>query len=351
MKLRLREVSPNPYNSKIFEESLHEASIADLAESLKLRGLQYPIIVTKVGRVILDGERRYLAAKKLRWDTIEVTEVDVPKNEILDRVLEFATSQRQMTLLEQARVYEAYFKHLKTHRDRQNMTLVEAKRVAMKKAGLPFRSVALADQLTHVVNRGDADLHEKLLSGGASITALYEKLERRTYGYPAHDNPPLPVRLDVPPEPPPPTTPGQRATRRAQEQARRFERAERREEQEFTTRYVEAHHDELREKDAQDKLVQLYEPEPPPAAKKYPENEVVRVLAEALEALAVREPPEQVVGRLGAFIEEVIDKVKEVDEQRSRDIVREVFKPMVLRIGRKFPRTVFELPVGDESDD
>lgn len=344
MKLRLKEITPNDYNRTIFEESLQAASIADLAENIKLRGLRYPIVVTKTGKVIIDGERRFLAAKKLGWTTIEVIEEDIERNEILDRVLEAATSQRQMTLLEQARVYDTYYKHLRKIRDKNSMSLVEAKKLAVKRAGLPFKSVSLADQLVQVVNRGDPELHEKLLAGGTSITALYEKLDRRTYGHPALDNPPLPVRLDVPPERPE-KSPERRAAERQRAEARKLEKAEQAEERAFIASYVEAHQDELRAKDAQRKLVALYEPDPPPAAKKFRETEETQVIAEALESLAVREPPEKLVGRLTAFIEDVIGKVKEVDEQRARDLVLEVVKPMALRLSAKFPREKFDVPV------
>jgi ParB/RepB/Spo0J family partition protein len=344
VKLRIKEISPNPYNKAIFEESLQPASIADLAENIRARGLRYPILVTKVGKVIIDGERRYLAAKKLGWTTIEVVEEDIEREEILDRVLEAATSQRQMTLFEQARVYHTYYTHLKKSRDRDAMSLLEAKKLAIKKAGLPFRSATLADQLVQVINRGDAELHEKLLSGGVSITALYEKLDRRTYGKPAIDNPPLPIRLDVPPEKPE-VTPEQRASRRERQQVRKFDKAEEREEREFTERYVEAHQDELKAGEAQNKLIALYEPDPPPAAKKFRENEETRVIAEAFEALAVREPPEKLIGRLAAFLEDIVYKVREVDEQRARDLVADVVKPMVLRLTAALPRRKFDVPV------
>lgn len=344
MKLRLKEITPNDYNRTIFEESLQAASIADLAENIRVRGLRYPIIVTKVGRVIVDGERRYLAAKRLGWTTIEVVEEDIHRDEILDRILEAATSQRQMTLIEQARIYHTYYQHIRKVRDRNLVTLAEAKKQAMKRAGLPFKSTSLADQLVQIVNRGDPELHEKLLSGGTSISALYEKLDRRTYGHVALDNPPAPVRLDVPPERVE-RTPEQRESRRARDQVRKFERAEQREERAFTQRYVEAHQEELQAEGAQRKLLALYEPDPPPAAKKFRETEEVHVIAEAFEALAVREPPEQLVGRLTAFIEEIVSKVREVDAQRARDVVRDVVKPMVLRLAAKFPREEFDVPV------
>lgn len=344
MKLRIKEISPNAYNKAIFEESLQPASIADLAENIRARGLRHPILVTKVGKVIIDGERRYLAAKKLGWTSIEVIEEDIPREDVLDRVLEAASTQRQMTLFEQARVYHTYYTHLRKTRDRDNMSLLEAKKLAIKKAGLPFRSTTLADQLVQVINRGDPELHEKLLSGGSSITALYEKLERRTYGTPAIDNPPAPIRLDVPPEKSPPR-PEQRASQRARKQVRQFDKAEAKEERAFTERYVEAHQDELKAKGAQRKLVALYEPDPPPAAKKFTQNEETRVIADAFEALAVREPPEKLVGRLTAFIEDIVYKVREVDEQRARDVVRDVVKPMLLRLSAALPRRDFEVPV------
>jgi hypothetical protein len=165
----------------------------------------------------------------------------------------------------------------------------------------------------------------------------------------ALDNPPARTRLDVPPERPE-TTPEERAEQRERARARKFELAEAKEERAFTKRYVEAHQDELLAEDAQQKLIALYEPEPPPIAKKFPEASEARLIAEAVESLAVREPPERLVERLTAIIESIVLKVREVDEQRARDVIREVVKPMLLRLSAAFPRKDFEVPVDPGGD-
>jgi ParB/RepB/Spo0J family partition protein len=344
VKLRVKEVTPNSYNSAIFEESLQPESIAELAENMVQRGQLSPIRVTRVGHVIIDGERRWRAAKSLKWTHIEVVEDDVPREEILDRVLEAISTQRQMTLLEQARVYDHYYKLLLKAKKKNQLTVAEMKRLAIKKARLPFRSPSTADQLVRIVNNGDADLHEKLLTEGASISALYDKLDRRTYGKPEPDNPPFPFRLDVLPEKEEPP-PQEILTERVRKNARAFEAAELEEERRFAERYVEAHGEELQTEEAKAKLLALYEPDPPPAAKKFPDNDEARVIAEAFESLAVRETPEQLVGRLTAFIEDIVSKVREVDEERAYEVVVNVVKPMALRLGAQFPRQTFEVPV------
>src|SRR5690606_5127590 len=91
---------------------------------------------------------------------------------------------------------------------------------------------------------------------------------------------------------------------------RREERRAREEELAFAQEYIDAHQEELRAAEAQRKLLQLFEPERPPAALRYRENEATQAIGEAFEALAVKEPPEQLAGRLTAFVESIIASVR-----------------------------------------
>lgn len=334
MKRRLKEITPNIHNGQIFVDSLSEESIGTLAKDIEKNGLHYPIRITAVGAVIIDGERRWRACKKLGWDIIEVLTEDVHRNDILDCVIEAAASQRQMTLIEQARVYSTYYNHLKRAHKKGDLNHIAAKKLAIQKAQLPFRSITLADQLVQIADRADPDVHEKLVRGEMSITGAYERILRRFYK-------PEPVI----PLPKPPLTAAELEKMAAQNEARKVTK----DELKFAKRYVAAHAEELREsEESQRKMLALYEPEPPPAAKKFKDNEETARIIEAFESLSVKEPPEQLVGRLASLIEAIIGSVKEVDEQRARDIVRNVLKPMALRLGYELPRHEFEVPAGPQ---
>lgn len=331
MRRRLKEITPNIYSEKLFVESLSDSSIGPLAQDIQKNGLRHPLRVTRVGVVVIDGERRRRACAKLGWADVEVIEEDVRRVAIFDLLMESVASGRQMTLLEQARVYSAFYLHLKRAHRKGDMNHIAAKQIAMRVARLPFRSVTMADQLALVVTSGEPDLHEKLLRGEMSLTGAYERMIRRQFGKPE------PVVKS------PPT-----ADQIAKTRAREAERREQQTEREFTQRYIAAHADELAALESQRKLLALYEPDPAPRSPKFRDNEESQLIAEAFEALAVKEVPEKLVGRLASFIESILESIKEVDEQRSRDIVRGVVKPMVLRLAHAFPRREFEVPMDTE---
>jgi len=330
---RIQEVTPNIHTQKLFVESYSDESIAALAEDIEKHGLLQPVRITKVGAVIIDGERRWRACKKLRWTHIEVVEEEVHRNQLFERVVSAAAAQRQMTLSEQAKLYKAYYLYLTRARTKGGMGRTEAKHIALRKAQLPFRSIKLADQLVTVLEEGNAndlqDLLPRILRGETSLQGTYERIHRR-FGREEEDAPP-------PPEPSP--------HKAALARLRREERRAREEELAFAQEYIDAHQEELRAAEAQRKLLQLFEPERPPAALRYRENEATQAIGEAFEALAVKEPPEQLAGRLTAFVESIIASVREVDEQRARDIIREAVKPMVLRLAYQYPREEYQVPV------
>ena len=52
-------------------------NLNELAESMNIHGLMNPIVVTRE-LILIAGQRRLEAAKKLGWETIEASIVDVP---------------------------------------------------------------------------------------------------------------------------------------------------------------------------------------------------------------------------------------------------------------------------------
>lgn len=330
MLKRLTSINPNIHNATLFPDSLKRESIAALASDIERNGLHHPIRVTRVGTVIIDGERRWRACKLLGWREMEVLEENVHRNQILDLILQGAENGRAMSLREQALIYDACYRRLKRSHRKGDMNPIEAKLIAMQKARLPYPSFTTADQLLLVMKSADLETQEKVIRGEMGVIAAYERTVQRQ-------------KPNAPPPQRPPPTPEEEA----RAALRAFERAEIREELDFTQRYVEAHREELASEDAQRRLLALYEPDPPPAARKFPDNEAIRAIVEGFEALAVKETPEVLVGRLIGLVETVISGVKEVDERRARSIIQDVVKPMALRLAAAFPRQEFEPPIED----
>jgi len=75
MKIRVEQIVPNPEQPRtVFDED----EMAVLADSLRQHGLLNPISVEGPYDgyyVLLDGERRWRAARKLGWESIEANVV------------------------------------------------------------------------------------------------------------------------------------------------------------------------------------------------------------------------------------------------------------------------------------
>jgi len=90
-------------------ESMDMEKIRELAESIRERGLQQPIIVTKRGEryEVVSGHRRFLAHRILEAGRIEAIVREVPREEmLLARAVE-NLQREDLTPMETARVYAA----------------------------------------------------------------------------------------------------------------------------------------------------------------------------------------------------------------------------------------------------
>ena len=67
MKVKISQIIPNPIHDEIYSTN----DIEDLVESMEKYGLLEPIILNPE-KMIISGHRRYLAAKFLGWEEIEV---------------------------------------------------------------------------------------------------------------------------------------------------------------------------------------------------------------------------------------------------------------------------------------
>jgi hypothetical protein len=188
---RVDALEPNVHNARLFPDSLAPESIALLAEDLKARGLEVPIRIMPDG-TILDGERRWSAAKRLGWTMIDVVVgPQLTDVELLDRIIGACTSARQMTVREQVNIHQAVSEQYKRNEGRGPgrpqskpspdgegfLSPQQISTIAAAKAG--FGSVSIAERAVAVFSRGSDELREKVTRHELSITAAYRQVPKR----------------------------------------------------------------------------------------------------------------------------------------------------------------------------
>ncbi|WP_061247122.1 ParB/RepB/Spo0J family partition protein [Leptospira noguchii] len=84
-EMQLSDIVPNPYQPRVFGKE----EVSDLVESMKRLGLIEPIVVRKSGKKyqIVAGERRYQAAKILKWNTIPAIETSASEDKCFEMAL------------------------------------------------------------------------------------------------------------------------------------------------------------------------------------------------------------------------------------------------------------------------
>ena len=85
-----------------------EASLAELAESLKQHGMVQPIVVRKVGDQfeIIAGERRWRAARKAGIAMVPVVIKEVPDDRLLEFALVENIQRQELNPIEEAVAYQ-----------------------------------------------------------------------------------------------------------------------------------------------------------------------------------------------------------------------------------------------------
>ncbi|MCG6169836.1 ParB/RepB/Spo0J family partition protein [Leptospira sp. FAT2] len=84
-EIALSDISPNPTQPRVFGRE----DVSDLVESMKRLGLIEPIVVKKQGKKyqIVAGERRYQAARILKWNTIPSIETSASEERCFEMAL------------------------------------------------------------------------------------------------------------------------------------------------------------------------------------------------------------------------------------------------------------------------
>ena len=107
-KLPLSEITPNKYQPR---KNFEEASLADLTNSIKERGVIQPIIVRKSNSEnakyeIIAGERRWLAARKAGLHEIPVVVTDADDLKSLEFAIVENVQRHDLNPLEEAQGYK-----------------------------------------------------------------------------------------------------------------------------------------------------------------------------------------------------------------------------------------------------
>jgi ParB-like chromosome segregation protein Spo0J len=107
-KWKLADLRSHPRQADLFHAASHDPEDADLAEDMRLNGLQYPIEILPDG-TILCGHRRTRVAQALGWDQIDAWVRDdlAGRPEAAElRLIEDNLNRRHLGPLELARCYQ-----------------------------------------------------------------------------------------------------------------------------------------------------------------------------------------------------------------------------------------------------
>jgi ParB family chromosome partitioning protein len=101
----IESISPNPHQSR---QSFGESELAELAQSIKEKGVIQPILVTKTkdGFQLIAGERRWRAAQKAGLDKIPALIRDVSPAEALQIALIENIQREDLNPIEEAAAYQ-----------------------------------------------------------------------------------------------------------------------------------------------------------------------------------------------------------------------------------------------------
>lgn len=105
MQVPIDQISPNPYQPR---KTFNEASIEELARSVREHGIVQPLVVTRSGDryKLIAGERRYRAAQKAGLDTVPVViKEDVTENDALEIALIENIQREDLNPIEEAHAY------------------------------------------------------------------------------------------------------------------------------------------------------------------------------------------------------------------------------------------------------
>ena len=101
----IEKIIPNIYQPRI---KFDNDSIEELSKSIKVHGIIQPLILRKIGEKyeIVDGERRYKAAKKAEIKTLPSIVLEISEEEAAELILTENMQKQKLTPIEEANAYQ-----------------------------------------------------------------------------------------------------------------------------------------------------------------------------------------------------------------------------------------------------
>lgn len=101
----IHKIIPNIYQPRI---KFDDKSINELSKSIKEHGIIQPLILRKLGTSyeIIDGERRYKAAKKINLNNVPAIILDIDDKEAAELILTENMQKQLLTPIEEANAYQ-----------------------------------------------------------------------------------------------------------------------------------------------------------------------------------------------------------------------------------------------------
>lgn len=191
-EIQISDIMPNPTQPRVFGKE----DVSDLVESMKRLGLIEPIVVRRSGKKyqIVAGERRFQAAKVLKWSTIPSIETAASEEKCFEmalaenekrkslnpwevgRAIQFLRKERKKTAEEVAKVLgftERYVKQL------SSIARLDQKSVAdLIKSGKDASVKNLEELLKQKEGRG-GEMISPRKSGPVKVIVRLEKLTQQ----------------------------------------------------------------------------------------------------------------------------------------------------------------------------
>jgi ParB family chromosome partitioning protein len=174
IRVSVNDIIPNPHQPR---EKISEEALEDLKRSIAENGILEPPVVRRKGEFfeLIAGERRYRAAKELKFDTIEVILMDVESDDKMLILSLIENIQREdLNAIEEAKAYQQIM-------NRMNLTQEELSNVVSKSRSTvanTLRLLSLSGVVQNMVSDG------KLAPGSARALVIVqdEELQKRLAG-------------------------------------------------------------------------------------------------------------------------------------------------------------------------
>lgn len=170
----ITSIRPNPMQPR---QQFREEAVAELAESIRMKGILQPLVVRQDGDAyeLIAGERRLRAAERAGLTRVPVMVRDVSDDEMLELALIENIQREDLNPIEEARAYKAMMGELKiTQQELSERIGKERSTIANT-----LRLLQLPDKIRMQVESGDISAgHARALAMAGSESAKLELAQR-----------------------------------------------------------------------------------------------------------------------------------------------------------------------------